>query len=313
VHYEQADVFWECRELYASASFPTGTANFPKSNPFSVDKYATGARNLDPSFHWEAPTNFLTSLLTSNSKSNSDHWLKLIESYSRLALTYPDDRLPGIAAIARRMNERFFRDRYVAGYFESQLPVGLLFSFEGAKPRPGKYIAPTWSWAAADGPVTFTRSNKYFAKGKPIAKVKSICVDLVNPGNEYGQLKSASITIEAPVLRLKFDQSLWEKYSPPSDQRLRLNKAGKETLNVPRQATLQINWDYAQNTHPSELMILHIWQECGILLMPRQTCQDADSHSPRFERVGTWQYYCGRGRSFREFRQLHGMDTIIIV
>ena len=89
--------------------------------------------------------------------------------------------------------------------------------------------------------------------------------------------------------------------------------AWEEALNVPGQATLQIYWDYAQNTPPSKLIILHIWQECGLLLTPRQTGQGADSQSPTFERAGTWRYYCGRRGSKREFSQLHGTETIVVV
>lgn len=126
VHFEQTDVFSECRELCASASFPRGLDNFMTGlgDLHTFRKNGTGFKryfdieglHMDRAFeasHWEAHPSFFNR----TSKANRAHWQDLHVSYTHLALTSEEDRLPGIAALAHRLNQSFFHGRYFARFF----------------------------------------------------------------------------------------------------------------------------------------------------------------------------------------------------
>lgn len=102
-------------------------------------------------------------------------WMWLIEQYSRRNLTCKSDKLMAIAGLAelvaarnRSDSQPFSMDSvYFSGVFRSTLPAQLLWAVgdpddvaEGSiqppcRRRPSSYLAPTWSWASVDGPVSF--------------------------------------------------------------------------------------------------------------------------------------------------------------
>jgi len=48
------------------------------------------------------------------------HWRTLTAAYAMSSITVVEDRLPAISGgIAQRLNDKYLRKRYVAGYFAS--------------------------------------------------------------------------------------------------------------------------------------------------------------------------------------------------
>lgn len=81
-------------------------------------------------------------------------WYQYVHEYSRRQLSYRQDRLPAISAIARTLSQQFPGEEYIAGLWTSDLARGLLWSpcvkgvFEGCTKLLARgYIAPSWSWA----------------------------------------------------------------------------------------------------------------------------------------------------------------------
>ena len=80
--------------------------------------------------------------------------------YSRLDLTFKNDKLPAVSAIAGYIAEAT-GDRYLAGLWSGDLYSGLLWSvtipewsfLDYLKVLTSDYIAPSWSWAASSGGV----------------------------------------------------------------------------------------------------------------------------------------------------------------
>ncbi|KAI1128444.1 HET-domain-containing protein [Nemania abortiva] len=81
-------------------------------------------------------------------KLASHKWRKIIEFYSSLNLTYPQDKLPALSGLAKQMQEQKPSVTYLAGLWSDSLDLDLLWIPYGPDDqRNDEYIAPSWSWA----------------------------------------------------------------------------------------------------------------------------------------------------------------------
>jgi len=142
-----------------------------------------------------------------------DKFHKLIEHYTKRAITMPTDRLPACAAVAKEYHP-IITGNYLAGHWEAAMPLDLLWhnstSARLQKPigskgeftgRPAKYIAPTWSWASINSTVSWDDGldpHKY-SKLRPIAKVvEANCQPEYN--DPYLQISNGYLILRAPFL-----------------------------------------------------------------------------------------------------------------
>lgn len=81
-------------------------------------------------------------------------WREAVGDYTRRTVTKTGDKLVAFAAIAE-LFQRAWRAEYLAGLWRPTLLQDLLWArnYEGRAPRPTRYRAPSWSWAAVDGHV----------------------------------------------------------------------------------------------------------------------------------------------------------------
>jgi hypothetical protein len=89
-------------------------------------------------------------------------WLDVVVHFSKLRLTFTQDRLPAIAGIAKQV-ANITQSGYLAGLWEADIARGLVWRADFA-PEEGHYLeniadvgtradpyrAPTWSWASID-------------------------------------------------------------------------------------------------------------------------------------------------------------------
>lgn len=107
------------------------------------------------------------------------HWARLVEDFTSRTLSFETDKLPAIAGLAAKFMEhshtKALRAKYLAGlwyykgmypfegkkYPTSKIPLGLLWSRSCVDymRSPAVYRAPSWSWAALDGPVSLFRHD----------------------------------------------------------------------------------------------------------------------------------------------------------
>ncbi|MCJ1256425.1 hypothetical protein MMC24_004246 [Lignoscripta atroalba] len=84
-------------------------------------------------------------------------WASKIQSYSRCALTYPQDKLPAVLGLATEIQQAF-NLQYIDGHWFFEHPLftySLLWYAEESLVRPAMTRCPSWSWAAMDGPIIF--------------------------------------------------------------------------------------------------------------------------------------------------------------
>ena len=131
--------FWECSELRASEYEPLGCR----------PDYSNRDQGL-------------LSLNQIRRKEKSfiigPYWRHVVETFSQLRITFPSDRLPALAGLARTIQEHT-KDTYIAGHFKASLISSLLWfrlDTGAADVDVMNSGAPSWSWASTSAQVKFT-------------------------------------------------------------------------------------------------------------------------------------------------------------
>ncbi|EIW52286.1 HET-domain-containing protein, partial [Trametes versicolor FP-101664 SS1] len=101
-----------------------------------------------------------------NSKEREDMhtaWMRVVRDYTNRSVSVESDKLVACAALAEQFHP-FLGSDYLAGLWRSDaLLIHLLWKADGATAqqfellhtRPTTYRAPSWSWAAIDGPTEY--------------------------------------------------------------------------------------------------------------------------------------------------------------
>ncbi len=85
------------------------------------------------------------------------HWLRILVSYSERKSSLPSDKLPALSALAASY-AAVFGPEYLAGIWARSAVQQLCWRGTDSRlffTRPTGYRAPSWSWAALNGPVYF--------------------------------------------------------------------------------------------------------------------------------------------------------------
>jgi hypothetical protein len=149
-------------------------------------------------------------------------WRKLVVQYSANNLTKQSDKLLALSGLAD-VWQQACRQQYFAGLWGGSLLVDLLWyslsfdeeeattattSVEGpidpATPRQEEWRAPSWSWAAMDGPVTYSEGwyvpVKRGTENTFHASAKIVAAECVPVGSSLtGKFKSGYIELDARV------------------------------------------------------------------------------------------------------------------
>jgi hypothetical protein len=124
-------------------------------------------------------------------------WTQLVEYYSKCSLTFDTDRLIAISGIAKIL-QGTFGDAYCAGIWKYGLHDYLLWRVlrEGFRKtaQPPAYLAPTWSWASANGGVEFQVMDTGYDDVQIVAEVVQTDIVLAS-SDPTGQVLSGSITL----------------------------------------------------------------------------------------------------------------------
>ncbi|KAI0333430.1 HET-domain-containing protein [Cubamyces sp. BRFM 1775] len=136
-------------------------------SPWTVQlRCQTTTQNIGGAFHnnlFDVPRLPDTIFHATRIKRHSDEWVSLrlrwhgiVEEYSRRKLTYPEDKFLACAGLAE-MFAVALGSNYVAGTWEDDFLLDdlLWYCRNLLRPRPTVYLAPSWSWASVDAPVTY--------------------------------------------------------------------------------------------------------------------------------------------------------------
>ncbi|KAK6843409.1 hypothetical protein PG987_004269 [Apiospora arundinis] len=141
VHFTQDQVFWECSSLEASEVLPRGISRWPRKH------FTKGI--MDPSI--------------ASMQQIKSRWFNIVEDYSHTSLTFTDDHLLAISAVAKKFCSALQREPsdYLAGMWKDDLPLSMLWmqhsqpDTDMLEPTAAAEMnhAPSWSWASILGPI----------------------------------------------------------------------------------------------------------------------------------------------------------------
>ena len=151
--------------------------------------------SLNPSYD---PIPKLISQLSEDPEEALLEWLRIVQEYSHRKLSFQEDKLPAIGALAERFAAVL--GPYHAGIWQYEFIGQLCWCSYFLQPecRSDKYIAPSWSWAAANAIrwcETHSRDSGY-ENCCSFESVKVYCGHL----RVYGKVDDASIRIHGKVI-----------------------------------------------------------------------------------------------------------------
>ena len=204
VHFASEQVYWECRLNMASETRPNGLvlqdhASLPESFSFKKMTLSPNSPLGDNLIHKAFGEGF-------------EYWAIIVSEYSRAKLTYSTDKLVALAGLARALTAVFKHSlgRYLAGLWETSLlnQLGWFISadedpgrvYQGTSQGSATYRAPSWSWAAADGPVYLNPRALQELKIVHIAQLLE--VQTTASPDEYSSVSAAYLKLRAPQLRI---------------------------------------------------------------------------------------------------------------
>jgi hypothetical protein len=123
-------------------------------------------------------------------------WMRVVEKYSDMILTYDKDRLVALAGIAQQLLDTRRGGRYLAGLWEINLAHQLCWMIHNAHRRPKEYVAPSWSWASVFGLVYyFNRNDWEQQKSKIDAEIMEVNCKSVVDGDSTGSVVAGHLKL----------------------------------------------------------------------------------------------------------------------
>ncbi|KAF2635086.1 HET-domain-containing protein [Massarina eburnea CBS 473.64] len=135
-----------------------------------------------------------------------EFWLMLIENYTTRKITQPTDRILAIGSAAYLLAKSGLNG-YIAGHWESKLPLDLLWTVkqdEGLPQPPNEYLGPSWSWVGNNGRVSTDILKEMLSSNEDVmheefGKVLAIDVRLANDKAPFGAVEEGILTIKGHI------------------------------------------------------------------------------------------------------------------
>jgi len=135
-------------------------------------------------------------------------WCMVVEGVTDRLLSYDHDKLVCLSGVASEF-QKLFKSEYLAGLWAHDIHTCLVWHMhhdEYAK-QAKDYRAPSWSWAASDGQVSWgsdPRLEERWGNGDD-AEILSSSVELCDPRSQFGQVKSGFLELTATCGMAKYE------------------------------------------------------------------------------------------------------------
>jgi len=175
LHFTRNELLWECQQMSCSEVFPKGLPMTVKS--VNEQEQRNNGVSVSPATPNSEGGVLLPTPRTPFNKcthhQRTGNWHSLVETYTEGRQTYTSDKLLGISGLVRQYmsRNRLRPSDYAAGLWKPSMPHTLLWRIHHGGRRPGKYRAPSWTWASIDGRV---------ALPAPSAASKQTCLEVID-------------------------------------------------------------------------------------------------------------------------------------
>ncbi|CAG8948843.1 hypothetical protein HYFRA_00001966 [Hymenoscyphus fraxineus] len=210
--FREDQMVWEC----STAKFCEGGFSRQFKNNYSPNLWST-FNNLAKC------NNARDDLTTEYVRKVSVTWYQTIGEYLKRQLSYPTDRLPAIASLAKEFQKLNGGDTYCAGIWRSDMIRGLCWNplynkWDMPQVTPNRdprktYSGPSWSWASLDPwplevkhPKFCFEESEIEGKIKYAANIRDVVIEH-SSSNSFGEVASGSVTLDAPFYYIdEFDE-----------------------------------------------------------------------------------------------------------
>jgi len=134
-------------------------------------------------------------------------WQDLITEQSNLSLTFPDDRLPSLSGLAKSFQRRHY-GQYLAGIWEMELPLSLLWTSNLRRKREPPFQLPTWTWSSYSSSVRFFRADYTVQRRQFFIETEVLeagCV--LATEDRTGEVRSGFVKVRGPTALLEIEYS----------------------------------------------------------------------------------------------------------
>ena len=246
-------------------------------------------------------------------------WSRVVAEYSFGRLSYPDDKLPAVSAIASEF-QRLSGDTYLAGLWRRSLVRELQWqkwpwrigTTESTTAPRRAYRIPTWSWASIDGIISNEASQHLISDRVEVLDYR------VNPISEqapFGHVDGGYVAIRGPVkcvgLKDAWDNfGLGQEHQRPYESRKIGSFSADFRWDIPADVEdFRRYLGIPPDRGPLWLLGLSMrprdsYETCGLILL--------ETSDNRYERAGLFyigsEYYGGKHSDVRRFADHWGDD-----
>ena len=193
-------VVWQCKSLQVSDG---------GCDDWTEDPWNKGHRQIQMALNRASPegadaNSFAVKTSHANDATTTsnglyDVWYQVVREFSRRSLTFQDDKLPAISALATKV-QSINGDEYLAGLWRNDLLRGLLWSTYPTVTlvKPPAWRAPSWSWASVNNPIEYRRLPGPLAV--TLAEVTKCSITPKNLAAPHGEIKDAILEISGPIM-----------------------------------------------------------------------------------------------------------------
>lgn len=252
VHFTKKELLWECKTV--------GTCQCPQPPTFNNIFFKKA--------HYQAQN---SSRISGANTTLAHQWHKIIESYSRLKLSFLRDKFPALSGLAQQMSKKRGPEvRYLAGLWSNSLLTDLLWTaayvwslhaidriLQGYEWR-----APSWSWAARDVPVILPPRLGTEANGST-CEVKAFCdildaETMLATTDKTGRVSDGRLVVRGRLLDATLYRDIERTGPDPSSGKGETKATVTLTISTPMEpAGIKIFTSYASGRGTSFVLMTH--------------------------------------------------------
>lgn len=246
-----------------------------------------------------------------------DSWLTLVDDYSERDLTYQDDKLVAIAALASYYTDKYgdVLGSYCAGIWYNFLDLSLHWQYYGEhelQPLPECKRAPSWSWAASDKNMFWMHYKR--PEDFPYRMEVVACeMTLVSPSLPFGQVSRGKLTIRATLIDLVWYPDGWTyEASLPN---FTASSTSLSEITPPEETSRfghgEPDFTDYQPTKPTRIRYLPLFRHTGLMLKQQQ--EEQEGQGGAYIRVGMCSLPLSADTRAKHMEILRDADREVVV
>ncbi|KAK1599288.1 heterokaryon incompatibility protein-domain-containing protein [Colletotrichum navitas] len=143
-HFTSDQVIWDCAELTAAETVPSGAQAMPRMVPLGIGpKRGSSLLKVPP-----------------EQDRALGQWGTIVKAYSQCHLTVPSDKVVALSGVVDYLRLKL-RDKFYAGLWRAQMEMQLCWIVVGSSAAKRNASAPSWSWMSVDCAVDTPQHHQY--------------------------------------------------------------------------------------------------------------------------------------------------------